>query len=331
MKVLISGGAGFIGSTIAHALDDANHVPVIIDDLSTGREEFVKNCPLFVGDIGDGDVIDEVFSTHADIDLVVHCAAKILVPESITDPIGYYRNNVSKSCEFAAHLIRNGCHRIIFSSSASVYRTDGPILIDEDSPLGPLSPYARTKVACEAILEDISTATTLRSISLRYFNPIGADPQLRSGLQTARPTHALGNLIAAHNSRGDFEITGTDYDTRDGSGIRDYVHVWDVARAHVLAAEQFDSVVNDHHRFDVMNIGSGHGTTVKELIAAFERVIGQPVSVVVGPRRPGDVRGVYSAYTKANHELGWQPTLSLQQAIEDAFAWSERRLQMLGI
>ena len=179
---------------------------------------------------------------------MIHCAALIVVPDSMADPIGYYRANVAKSLDFAAHLLRNGCGRLIFSSSASIYKASEDLTVDEDSPIEPQSPYGRTKAVCEAMFADIAAARPIRVLSLRYFNPIGADPKMRTGLQLARPTHALGKMIQAQEEGVPFLITGTDYPTRDGSGLRDYIHVWDLATAHVAALNRFDALPGPAHR-----------------------------------------------------------------------------------
>ena len=234
VKVLITGGAGFIGSTVASACLDRGITPVILDNLCTGRREFTADRIFYEGDISDGVLVDEVFAEHPDIYAVVHCAALIIVPDSVADPIGYYQANVTKSLDMVRHLHRNGCDRIIFSSSGSIYQAEDGWPVNEDSPLAPQSPYARTKAVCEEMFADIAVAGP-RVLSLRYFNPVGADPELRTGLQLKRPSHALGVLIRAHQEGRPFPITGTNYPTRDGSGIRDYVHVWDLAAAHIAA------------------------------------------------------------------------------------------------
>ena len=200
MKVLISGGAGFIGSTIASAAS----TPADPGDPGQPghRAARVHRGPhLLPGRHRDGALIDRIFAEHPDIEAVVHCAALIVVPDSVADPVGYYRANVAKSLDFVAHLLRNGCRRMIFSSSASIYAPGADLSVDEDSPLDPQSPYARTKAVCEAMFADIAAAEPVRVLSLRYFNPIGADPQMRTGLQLARPTHALGQMIMAHAGR----------------------------------------------------------------------------------------------------------------------------------
>ena len=210
MKVLIAGGSGYIGSTVASACLDAGICPVILGSLVTGRREFAADREFYEGDIADGPLVDRIFAEHPDIDAVIHCAALIVVPDSVVDPVGYYRANVTKSLDFAAHLLGNGCGRLIFSSSAAIYRASADLSVDEDSPVDPQSPYARTKAVCEAMFADIAAAQPIRVVSLRYFNPIGADPKMRTGLRLARPTHALGKMIQAQQRDVPFLVTGTD-------------------------------------------------------------------------------------------------------------------------
>ncbi|MFD4320460.1 UDP-glucose 4-epimerase GalE [Streptomyces sp. NPDC058548] len=325
MKVLITGGAGFIGSTIASAcLDDGIEV-VILDDLSTGRPEFVEGRTWYRGDIADGGLIDRIFAEHPDIHAAIGCAAKIVVPESVADPLYYYTENVAKGLALLGHLNRNGCERFLFSSSAAIYEAGQGIT--ETAPLNPMSPYARTKAHFENALEDIAAGTPLRAISLRYFNPIGCDPKLRSGLQVMQPTHALGVMINAFHAGRPFPVTGTDWETRDGTGIRDYVHVHDLARAHIAAVRRFDTVTsNDADApYRVINLGSGTGTTVFELIKAFENVTGRALATETVGRRPGDNAGAYPDIALAGELLGWEPALSVEQGISDSLAWYDRR------
>lgn len=328
-KVLITGGAGFIGSTIASACLDHGITPVIVDSLITGRPEFTRDRIFYQGDICDAVVIDKVFAEQPDIGAVVHCAALIVVPDSVTDPVAYYHANVAKSLDMVQHLIRNGCQRMIFSSSAAIYSPGADMSVDEDSPIGPRSPYARTKAVCEQMFADIAAAAPLRTLSLRYFNPIGADPLLRTGLQVREPTHALGQLILAAQAGAPFRITGTDFPTRDGTGIRDYVHVWDLAEAHLCALRSFDSVLADRASA-VINLGTGHGTTVRELVAAFSRVAETPVITVEAPRRPGDPAGAYTRSDRAADLLGWRARFSIEDGIRDALRWAAVRDQTLG-
>jgi UDP-glucose 4-epimerase len=330
VKVLIAGGAGYIGSTIASACLDAGFSPIILDSLVTGKRQFTTGRDFYEGDVEDGALIDRIFVEHPDIQAVIHCAALIVVPESVTDPIGYYRSNVSKSLEFAAHLLRNGCERLIFSSSASIYRPGPDLTVDESSPIEPQSPYSRTKAMCEAILADIAAAQPLRVLSLRYFNPIGADPKMRTGLQLRRPTHALGKMIEAWEEGTLFQVTGTDYPTRDGSGIRDYVHVWDLAAAHVAALEKFDCLLRGTRSATVINLGTGTGTTVRELLHAFNSVVGEPLTAYDAPPRPGDSVGSYTRIDLASQLLNWQPQYSIAEGILHSLHWASIREDMLS-
>ncbi|MFF4619955.1 UDP-glucose 4-epimerase GalE [Nonomuraea jabiensis] len=325
MRVLITGGAGYIGSTVASACLDAGIEPVILDNLITGRREFAKGRAFYEGDISDGPLIDKIFAEYPDIEAVVHCAALIVVPDSVADPIGYYRANVTKSLEFVDHLIRNGCTRMIFSSSASIYRTGDDHTVNEDSPLDPQSPYARTKAVCEAMFADIAAGRPIKILSLRYFNPIGADPEMRTGLQLRRPSHALGKMIEAYEDRVPFRITGAGYPTRDGTGIRDYVHVWDLAAAHVAALRRFDEL-----DVDVINLGTGAGTTVRELAEAFNRVVDRPIEVVETDPRPGDVAGAYTRSDRARRLLDWQARYSVEEGIRHSLEWAGLRESRLG-
>ncbi|MEU7893128.1 UDP-glucose 4-epimerase GalE [Nonomuraea sp. NPDC049152] len=325
MKVLISGGAGYIGSTVASACLDAGITPVILDNLVTGRSEFAKGRAFYEGDIADGALVDRVFAEHPDIEAVVHCAALIVVPDSVADPVGYYRANVAKSLDFVSHLLRNGCQKMIFSSSASIYETGADFTVDEASGLAPQSPYARTKAVCEAMFADISATQPIRILSLRYFNPIGADPKMRTGLQLRRPSHALGKMIEAWDEGKPFQITGTTWPTRDGSGIRDYIHVWDLATAHVAALERFDTFTED-----VINLGTGTGTTVRELATAFNEVADRPIEVVETGPRPGDVAGAYTRTDLARRLLGWQARHSVAEGIAHSLQWARLREEILG-
>lgn len=326
MKVLVTGGAGFIGSTIASACADAGMEPVILDDLSTGLRAFATRFPFYEGDYGDRSLVDTVLADHPDLAAVVHCAASIVVPESMADPLRYYENNVAKLPGFVSAILQqSSCRRILFSSTASMYEPDARLVVDEQSPLRPQSPYAASKWMVERILADTAAATDLSVISLRYFNPVGADPKLRSGLQVQNPSHALGKLLQARREGSPFTVTGTDWPTRDGSGLRDYIHVWDLARAHVAALQRFDDVVGggDGQGFEVVNLGSGTGTTVFELVDAFAEATGWTPVVQTAPPRPGDVVGCCASADKAARVLGWRAELGLVQGIRDALAWSE--------
>ncbi|MBN1370872.1 MAG: UDP-glucose 4-epimerase GalE [Anaerolineaceae bacterium] len=334
MKVLITGGAGYIGSTIASALEDAGHTPVILDSLVTGREEFTRGRAFYRADIADRAVLEQIFREHPDIYAVIHCAALIVVPESVAHPYEYYRENVSKSLELFRTLNDLGAKRVVFSSSASIYDLVPGYMVTETSPLKPGSPYARTKYMMEMVLQDLCSASGLRGIALRYFNPIGADPKMRSGIHVKNPSHVLGKLVdTALGKNPVFEITGIDWPTRDGTGIRDYIHVWDLAQAHIKAVEQFDQVFErldpPGQRYAVINLGTGRGVTVRELVAAFERVYGQKINQLDSPPRPGDVAGAYANADTARRLLGWEAQLPIDQGIADALRWAELRETIL--
>ncbi len=328
MKVLITGGAGFIGSTVATACLEAGITPVVLDDFSTGRREFVAGRIGYEGDIADPELLDRIFAEHPDIDAAIHCAAKIVVPDSVADPVGYYDNNVAKTFALVGNLLRLGCRRLLFSSSASIYAPGADLTVDEHSTLAPGSPYATSKMVVELFLADVAVATGLRVLSLRYFNPIGADPQLRTGLQLAAPSHAVGKLLEAYATGAPFHVTGVDYATRDGSAIRDYIHVWDLALAHVAALREMDRIVEPGTALPI-NIGTGDGTTVRELVSAFRKIVGD-FDADEAPPRPGDVIGSYTRSERAAELLGWKAERSLEDGLRDSLAWVAHRPEVLG-
>ena len=332
MKVLVTGGAGYIGSITCKALEEAGHTPVVLDSLLNGPRVFVKDRIFYEGDIADRDLLRRLFTEHDDIEATIHMAARIVVPESMEQPYEYYRDNVSKSLELFDELLALGRPRILFSSSASLYAMTESFEVTEEDPLAPTSPYARTKQMMEQVLVDMAAATDLRAIILRYFNPVGSDPDLESGIYVREPSHVLGQLVmAARGLKDSFTITGTEHPTRDGTGLRDYIHVWDLARAHVRAVERFDEVLEAVDApSTVINIGMGQGTTVLELIESFQRVSGKEVPVTKAPPRPGDAVGAFANADKAARLLGWKTELGLDEAIASALAWGERRQEILG-
>ena len=332
MKVLVTGGAGYIGSTTAKALEEAGHIPVILDSLLTGPHAFVRDRIFYEGDIADRELLRRIVAEHPDLDATIHMAARIIVPESVEKPYEYYRDNVAKSLELFDELVALGKPRVLFSSSASLYAMKPDFEVTEDDPLDPNSPYARTKRMMEQVLEDMAKATDLRAIILRYFNPIGSDPDLTTGVYAKEPSHVLGQLVRAALGQQDaFTITGTEHPTPDGTGIRDYVHVWDVARAHVRAIEKFDDVIAQVGAPSVViNLGRGEGVSVRELVAAFERVFGKEVPVREAPPRPGDAVGAYANVDRAAELLGWRAEETIDDAIASALAWTAKRHEILG-
>jgi UDP-glucose 4-epimerase len=332
MKVLVTGGAGYIGSTTAKALEQAGHTPVILDSLLTGPRAFVRDRIFYEGDIADRDLLTRIVDDHPDLDATIHMAARIIVPESVQQPYEYYRDNVAKSLELFDQLVKLDKPRVLFSSSASLYAMVDDFEVSEESPLDPPSPYARTKAVMEWALTDIAAATELRAIILRYFNPIGSDPDLESGIHDKEPSHILGQLVmAAQGNKDAFTITGTDHPTRDGTGIRDYIHVWDLARVHVRAVERFDEVLATVAApSTIINVGTGSGVTVREFLAAFEKVFGASVPVREAPPRPGDAVGAFANVDKARDVLGWSSELGIEDGIASALAWGKERRNVLG-
>lgn len=335
-NVLVTGGAGYIGSTVCSALIDAGFAPIILDDLSSGRREFTTDRIFYQGDIADRNLLQKIVASEGQLFGAIHCAAKIIVPESVSKPEVYYRENVSKSVELFSGLRDVGCERVVFSSSASIYDVVQGFMVTESAPLNPSSPYARTKFMMEMVLKDFCEAYNLRGIALRYFNPIGADPKMRTGAYVKEPTHVLGRLVSvALGQTPRFEITGTSWPTRDGSGIRDYIHVWDLAKAHVRAVQNFDRVFSRHSAFSqdslhassnyrVVNLGTGRGVTVRELVAAFERVNKSIINKVDAPPRPGDVAGSFASAELALDLLDWRAEMSIDDGISDALKWAKK-------
>ncbi|UFU05714.1 UDP-glucose 4-epimerase GalE [Ruania halotolerans] len=332
MKVLLTGGAGFLGSITATALLRAGHVPVVLDSLVSGPREFTRDRIFYEGDVGDRALVRRIIAEHPEIEVTVHMAARTSVPESVGEPGLYYRENVVKTLDLLEELITLDRPRVVFSSSAAVYAPSADEEVTEASPVAPGSPYGRTKLMVEQLLTDLSIATRLRAVILRYFNPVGSDPDLRSGVHAAEPTHVLGQLIrTARGEQEVFTLTGTDYPTRDGTGLRDYVHAWDLARSHVRAVERFDQALDAVGTPSlVINVGTGGGVTVRELHAATERVTGRPIPMREAPARPGDATGAYANVERARELLGWEAELTLDEAIRSSLAWAVRRDDLLG-
>jgi UDP-glucose 4-epimerase len=332
MKILVTGGAGYVGSITCRALEDAGHTPVVLDSLFKGRRDFVGDRIFYEGDIADRALLSRIVDEHPDLACTIHMAARIVVPESVAQPYEYYRDNVTKSLELFDQLLALGRPRVVFSSTASLYAPVDGFEVDEESPVEPTSPYARTKRTIEMVLEDMARGTDLRSITLRYFNPIGSDPDLTTGLYDREPSHVIGQLVlSASGAKEAFTITGTEHPTRDGTGIRDYIHVWDLARAHVAAVERFDDVLAEVGApSTILNIGTGEGVTVRELLRSFEAVYGGSVPTRQAGPRPGDAVGAYANVDKARDLLGWSSELTLEDGIASALAWGRRRPEVLG-
>lgn len=322
MKVLVTGGAGYIGSTICTAIEKNGDTPVILDSLVGGQRSFVRSFPFYENDIAEPGIIEKIKSEHPEIETIIHCAARIIVPESVENPHLYYTENVSKSMALFESAAKVGIKNIVFSSSASVYGNVEGYVATESSPTNPESPYARTKLMMEMVLADYAKAYGLKAVSLRYFNPIGTDPDHTTGPYVKNPSHILGRLVsAAKGEIGSFTICGTDYPTRDGTGVRDYIHVWDIAWAHIKAISYLNTLPS--HTHDIINLGTGNGTTVREFVRAFEESFNQKLATKDVEPRPGDVAGVYASCEKAKKLLTWNADLQISQAIKDALIWEK--------
>lgn len=319
MPVLVTGGAGYIGSHMVLELVDAGESVVVLDDLSTGFSWAVpkENVTLVTGDVGDEKLLDRLIARHK-IDGILHFAAKAVVPESVADPLAYYLNNTVKSRVLIAAAVKGGVRDFIFSSTASVYGNVEADTLSEDLPTAPINPYGRTKVTTEWMLEDTRLAHGLRYGILRYFNVAGADPKGRAGQSSPQATHIIKVAAqAALGLRPHLDIFGTDYDTPDGTCIRDYVQVTDVARAHLVALEHLrgggESVI--------MNCGYGHGASVKEVVDVVKKVSGVDFEVRLGPRRGGDPAHLVARVDRLR-ALGWTPHFDdLEEIVSQALRW----------
>ncbi|MGJ0509542.1 MAG: UDP-glucose 4-epimerase GalE [Methylocystis sp.] len=327
MAVLVTGGAGYIGSHTVLELLDAGETPVVLDDLSTGfRWAVPEGVPLFVGDDGDEALIADVIARH-DIDAIIHFAAKIVVPESVSDPLGYYLNNTSKARNLIATATASRVRHFIFSSTAAVYGDPDQLPVTEDATLKPVSPYGRSKLMVEWMLEDAARAYDFAYVALRYFNVAGADPKGRSGQSTPQATHLIKVAAqAALGKRDRLQVFGTDYPTPDGTCVRDYIQVTDLARAHLDALRY----LRGGGESLVANCGYAHGFSVLEVIEAVKRVSGVDFKVDYAPRRPGDPAAIVAANDRARAILGWKPEHDdLDEIVRQALQW-EKRLSERG-
>ena len=319
-SVIVIGGAGYIGSHACKALARAGYLPVVYDNLCYGHEWAVKWGPLERGDILDRTRLHEVLTRYRP-DAVMHFAAFAYVGESVTDPGRYYRNNVVGSLNLLEAMRDLRIARIVFSSTCATYGLPEKLPISEDVPLRPINPYGASKLMVEQMLADFGTAHGLAWISLRYFNAAGADPDCEIGEDHDPETHLIPLVLdAASGRRSHVMVLGTDYDTPDGTCIRDYIHVMDLADAHVIALQAIEGETPS----GAYNLGNGRGFSVREVIAAVERVTGLKVPVILGERRAGDPAALVSDASKTHKILGWQPKISdLDEIIRTAWAWHQ--------
>ncbi len=323
--ILVTGGAGYIGSHTAYALKQSGYGVVVLDNLSYGHREIIENVvkvELVVGDTSDRILLDQLFTTH-NIAAVMHFAAYIAVGESVKEPGKYYRNNVASTLNLLEAMLAADINKFVFSSTCAVYGMPKQIPMTEEHPHNPLSPYAASKDMVETILRDFDQAFGLKSVAFRYFNASGADPSGKLGEDHQPETHLIPlALLTALGKRESLYIFGTDYDTPDGTAVRDYIHVNDLATAHVLGLEYLLAGGDS----EVFNLGNGNGFSVKEVIETARQVTKLPIPALESDRRPGDAPILIGSSAKARQILGWNPQYTdLTAIIEDAWRWHQQR------
>ena len=323
--ILVTGGAGYIGSHAALALKNAGYEVIILDNLAYGHQELVDRVlqvKLVIGDTSDRQLLDRLFSEHQ-IDAVMHFAAYIAVGESVKEPGKYYSNNVASTLNLLEAMLAHGINKIVFSSTCAVYGMPKEVPMTENHPHSPLSPYAASKDMVERILSDFDTAFDLKSVAFRYFNACGADPSGRLGEDHTPETHLIPlALLTALGKRDKLYIFGTDYDTPDGTCVRDYIHVNDLADAHVLGLQYLLS----GGKSEVFNLGNGNGFSVREVIETAREVTGLEISAQESDRRPGDAPILVGSSDKVRSMLGWNPNYAdLKQIISHAWQWHQTR------
>jgi UDP-glucose 4-epimerase len=322
MAILVTGGAGYIGSHMVHALADAGEEVVVLDNLSTGfRWAIPQGVPLYEGDTGDDTFATEIIARHG-IESIIHFAASIVVPDSVADPLGYYRNNTCNTRTLIEAAVQGGVKHFIFSSTAAVYGNPETVPVAEDAPTVPMSPYGSSKLMTEIILRDTGHAHPLRYAVLRYFNVAGADPQMRTGQSTPAATHLIKVAVqAALGLRRKMDVFGTDYPTPDGTCIRDYIHVSDLVAAHADAL----SYLRAGGGSATLNCGYGRGFSVLEVIETVKAVSGVDFRVDLAPKRPGDPAQIVARSDRARDLLRWSPRFDdLPTIVSHALAWEKK-------
>ncbi len=323
MRLLVTGGAGYIGSHVTRQLVEAGHAVTVLDNLSSGYRWATLGAPLVQADVADVARLDQVLG-EGRFDAVLHFAAHIVVPESVADPLKYYANNTRNTLGLLQALTRHGVRRLVFSSTAAVYGNPDLIPVPETAPLLPINPYGASKLMSERMISDLAATGTLQHVTLRYFNVAGAEPGGRLGQATPLATHLIKVACElACGKRAEIGVFGTDYPTPDGTCVRDYIHVEDLARAHVLALDHLatggDSLT--------LNCVYGHGYSVREVLAAVQRQIGRPLAVHDTDRRPGDPAALVAGSQRIRAALGWQPQHDdLDFIVATALAWERKPL-----
>ncbi len=329
VPVLVTGGAGYIGSHAVLALKDAGWPVAVIDNLTTGfRFAVPDEVPLYEGDIADADLLARIFAEQG-TRAVMHFAGSIIVPESVENPLKYYHNNTAKSRALIEAVVAAGVPHFIFSSTAATYGLPEVSPVHEDSPKAPINPYGMSKLMTEIMLGDVARAHPLNFCALRYFNVAGADPQARTGQSTAGATHLIKVAVeAALGKRAGVEVFGTDFATPDGTGVRDYIHVSDLANAHVLALE---ALIESPEQSLTMNCGYGRGYSVLEVLDAVDRVTNNTIQRTLSPRRAGDPDSLISDNARIKATLPWQPKYAdLDTIVRHALAWERKLTEFRG-
>jgi UDP-glucose 4-epimerase len=318
MNILLCGGAGYIGSHMLRRLLHDGHGVVVLDNLSSGHRAAVQDCELVVGDLLDVPLLERLFAQHR-FDALMHFCAKSLVAESMREPHAYYLNNVSGTLNLLAAMRAHGVQRMIFSSTAAVYGMPSTDIIDEDHPCAPINPYGRSKLFVEEILRDAARAYGLSAASLRYFNAAGASDDASIGEAHEPETHLIPNVLrAAMPGALPLSVFGTDYPTRDGTCVRDFVHVEDLADAHLAALAHIDAHAGAH----VFNLGNGTGFSVLEILRAASHVTGREIPWIAAARRDGDPATLVASSARARNQLGWKPKHErIESIIESAWRW----------
>lgn len=322
MKILITGGAGYIGSHVVKALGTQGHDITVYDNLSTGHREAVRFGNLVVGDLADKEKLTALFASKG-FDAILHFAGSIVVPESVSEPLKYYQNNTVNSHTLLSLCKKYSVHKFIFSSTAAVYGMPGDGVCREDSALAPINPYGQSKLMTEHMLKDFSQSSNFRYVALRYFNVSGADPQGHLGQSFPEATHLIKVACeVATGKRPSIKVFGTDYPTPDGTCVRDYIHVSDLAEAHVKALQYLEK----GGKSEVLNCGYGHGFSVKEVLARVKEVTGVNIKVDESPRRPGDPASLTAKADRIQSIIGWKPKYDdLNLIIKSAYEWEKKR------